>query len=271
MKNAATVCAALTIFAVAVTGAMAESRDFSVEVYDDVSGETLEVEADLRLPEQSSWPAAFVLHGCDGVTRFSRPTLEKRAAFYRDRGFATVILDSWQPRGINDVCNAGTADTANYLDPVNRVMDIEAVTAHIATLDGFDGRILVDGLSHGGWTALGILSSPGDEPIGAKIAGIVAWYPPCGVVDQMHHTPTLIFSGGKDTHPAINPQLCVDEGERYEWVETVLFKNATHAFDYSFTGPTGGPAGFIRHDAQATHDAYRRLDAWLHEQGLAAP
>ncbi|ABS62361.1 dienelactone hydrolase [Parvibaculum lavamentivorans DS-1] len=269
MKRIIMTLAALTVAGGLVTEVRAETRDFTVDVSDYAAERELEIDVELSLPAgRKTWPVVFVLHGCDGITRFSAPTLKKRAAFYRDRGFATVILDSWRPRGIDNVCTPGAADTALYLDPVNRISDIEAVTSHIATLDGFDGRIVVDGLSHGGWTALSILSSPGDEPLQAEVAGIVVWYPPCGIVDATHRTPTLIFSGGKDAHPAINPQACVEEGERYGWVETVLFKNATHAFDYSYTGPSGGPSGFIRHDAQATHEAYLRLEDWLKEQGL---
>lgn len=255
----------------AATLAHAASQSFSLDEFDPIANRTLKMEGEIYIPDTPKWTAVFVLHGCDGITRWSRPVLEKHASFYRERGFATIVLDSWSPRNFRDMCGVASSDLLQYLDPSVRVADIETVTAHLVTLPGFDGKIVVDGVSHGGWVALSVLSAIGDEPIRAKVAGIVGWYPACTGVDPFNKTPTLIFAGGKDANPYTQAAACVEAAKNHNWVETDLFENATHAFDYPYPAQVAGASGLIRYDPDATKAAYKRLDEWLREQGLTKP
>lgn len=249
-------------------GASAETHTISAGFFDYASERDIEIEAEISTPGTDSWPVAFVLHGCDGVTQWSRPVLERHARFYAERGYATVILDSWSPRRIRDLCNPRSEEQMVQADPANRVADIEAVTAELAKMDGFNGEILVDGLSHGGWAALSVLTSQGDEPLQARLTAIVAWYPPCAAIDPLEQIPTLVFAGAEDRHPATPPQACVEAAKRYDWVETLLLDGATHGFDYPYSFRSAGAAGRMSYSSEATEKAYERLGAWLNEQGL---
>ncbi|HEY4345809.1 MAG TPA: dienelactone hydrolase family protein [Parvibaculum sp.] len=262
---------ALFVALLAASVVHAASNTFSLDEPDLISNKQLKIEGEIVLPDTPKWSAAFVLHGCDGITQWSRPVLEEHASFYRAHGFATVVLDSWQPRGLTNMCGASSPEALEYLDPSVRVADIETVTAYIARLPGFDGKIIVDGVSHGGWVALSVLSSVGDEPIYAKVAGIVAWYPACGTIDTINKTPTLIFSGGKDANPYTQASACVEAAKNFNWIETILFPEATHAFDYPYPAQVAGASGLIRYDPTAKNAAYKRIDSWLREQGLTKP
>ncbi|MCE9648841.1 MAG: hypothetical protein K8R18_04360 [Parvibaculum sp.] len=96
-----------TLFAAlfaATLAAHAASHAFSLEEFDYIGNKTLKIEGEVDAPDAPKWTAVFVLHGCDGITQWSRPVLEEHASFYKARGFATIVLDSWRPRGLRDMC-----------------------------------------------------------------------------------------------------------------------------------------------------------------------
>lgn len=249
--------------------ARADEQEFSLTETDLISNKPITLEGEITLPDKAKWTAVFVLHGCDGVTQFSRPVLEEHASFYQNHGFATIVLDSWGPRNLSaGSCDAESEEARAYADPAVRVADIETVTKYLTTLPGFDGKIILDGLSHGGWVAFSVLTSVGDEPLKAEVAGIVGWYPRCDEIDPTQKVPTLVLAGGRDQNPYTSPAVCTDAAKRYNWVETKVFDNATHAFDYPYPSTVAGASGRIRYDGAAKNAAYQRLEAWLKEKGL---
>lgn len=260
--------AALLALALWAGPAGAATERLTASVYDYVLERDLTLEAEVAVPSAESWPVVFILHGCDGINQWSKPALERRAKFYAAHGYATIILDSWKPRGLRELCAPRDERHAGLVDPANRVSDIEAITAKLASMPGFNGDMLVDGLSHGGWTALSLLGMEGEEPLQAKVTAIVTWYPPCAAIDPTNKVPTLVFAAAEDRHPATPPQDCVAAGVRYDWVEVLLLEGASHAFDYPNPPRAAGPAGRIIHNAGATDKAYEHLGEWLTEQGL---
>jgi len=256
---------ALTFWAGSVAAA---SERLTANVHDYTLERDVTLEAEVTIPSAASWPVAVILHGCDGVNQWSKPALERRARFYAGHGYATIILDSWKPRGLRQLCAPHDPKYLGLVDPATRVADIEEITAALASLPGFNGEMLVDGLSHGGWTALSLPGMEGEEPLKAKLTGVVAWYPPCAAIDPAINIPTLVIAAAEDRHPATPPQDCVAAGERYEWVDVLLLEAASHAFDYPNPPAVAGPGGRIIHNAGATDRAYERLADWLTEQHL---
>src|SRR5690606_40103715 len=80
--------------------AAAATERLTASVHDYTLERDVTLEAEVVIPSTESWPVAFILHGCDGVNQWSKPALERRARFYAERGYATIILDSWKPRGL---------------------------------------------------------------------------------------------------------------------------------------------------------------------------
>lgn len=143
-------------------------------------------------PGAGPHPAAILLSGCDGP----RPNLDHLAGELAAEGWASVIVDSHSPRGLDDHQLWRLVCTGQILNGAERASDVavtlEAVRAR-ADLD--PGRIALVGLSHGGWSALDFLAlseanrvppllTGWPEGLGrpphAGIAQAILFYPYCG-------------------------------------------------------------------------------------------
>jgi dienelactone hydrolase len=127
----------------------------------------------LKLPDGSGpFPAVVVLSGCNGVKHSTRVWARRLASW----GYAALIVDSFHPRELKNVCHRG-----GELSGPERAKDAFAAAAYLRTRPDIDpNRIGLLGYSHGGWTALAAAGEPitvenGGKPFGA----IVAYYPIC--------------------------------------------------------------------------------------------
>lgn len=183
----------------------------------------------LWLPKGAAAPfaAVVVLSGCNGVKHTTRVWARRLASW----GYAALIVDSFTPRGLKNVCHRG-----GELSGAERAKDAFAGAAYLRTRPDIDpDRIAVLGYSHGGWTALeAATKSLVDQNGGKAFAAVVAYYPIC-----LREAPPLasdvqIFIGGADDWSS--PRHCQAMAAGYAGASAhrpllKIFPAATHSFD----------------------------------------
>jgi dienelactone hydrolase len=243
----------LLILLMAVLAACAQApRQPLVFGGDTVAGPRSNAPGELYLPTGSGpFPAIVLLHGCDGVGPHYRDWARRLAAW----GFATLVVDSFRPRGVNTVCNRGM-----LVPPELRAADAFSAAAYLRSRPDVDaGRIGVIGFSHGGWTVLkAVLADAVAANAAQPFAAAIAFYPGCEPAPTALATDTLIMIGDADTWtPA---QRCVRWRDAVEGnghaVELVIYPGALHGFDsarppHPYAGHVVGRAPDAADDATA--------------------
>jgi dienelactone hydrolase len=205
-----------------------------------------------------------LIHGCNGYDWQVRGqpgwTLAKAyARRYVAHGYAALVLDSFEPRGIAEACGAPMTVT-----PTQRAWDALSAARYLMTRADIDPRRLVlQGDSHGGLTVLWTLrqGAPGRSPFAAGIA----FYPGC-IAASGFTAPILILIGDKDDWtPALRCERMVRtlESAGHHEVELKVFPGVTHAFDFPMQPHTNALGHFLAHDAAATVASWQAIDAFL--------
>jgi dienelactone hydrolase len=182
---------------------------------------------ELYLPAgNGSFPGMVVLHGCDGIGRHYREWAQRLASW----GYATILVDSFRPRGVRNVCNEGMK-----VPPEEQAADAFAAAAYLRTLPTVRGdHIGVIGFSHGGWAVLkAVLSDMVTSLHATPFAAAVAFYPGCSAPVSPLVTDTLIMIGSDDDWTP--PQRC----ERWHaavplaghTLNLIVYPGAVHGFD----------------------------------------
>ena len=220
-------------------------------------------------PEGSGpFGAVILLHGCSGLgletthkASFNR-NLEW-AEWYRSRGYVALILDSFGPRGLtNEVCGDGR------VSPFARALDAYDALRYLAGLPFVrQDRVVIQGLSHGGSTVLRALDDVlfAREPL--RFAAGVAYYPSCSGARPSLYAPLLVLTGALDDWTPAAPCAALRErshGERHPIAITV-YPDAHHAFDFRGPRSINQWGKTLEHNAAATADAERRVDAFLRQ------
>jgi dienelactone hydrolase len=151
----------------------------------------------LKLPKGAApFPAVVVLSGCNGVKESTRVWARRLVSW----GYAALIVDSFRPRGLKNVCHRG-----GELSGPERAKDAFAAAAYLRTRADVDpNRIGLLGYSHGGWTALSAANEPTTAENGGKpFAAIVAYYPIC-----------------HQDHPPLSGDLQILIGDADDWSST---------------------------------------------------
>jgi len=212
------------------------------------------------------FPAVVIMHGCNGLDWLISGTpgwaLAKRyAARYVAHGYAALILDSFEPRGINNACGSPMS-----VSPQRRAWDAVSAARWLGARQDIDKRRLVlQGDSHGGWTvlvALYINRAPAPVPFAAGIA----FYPYCPENAPGFSVPLLVLIGGRDDWtPATHCSAMVAHLGRKSGsaVELKIFPGATHAFDFPLPARTNRLGHFMTYDAAATEASWQAIDAFL--------
>lgn len=197
------------------------------------------VEGRLTLPPADlPLPGVVITHGCGGVdggaTRWGRDLVES--------GYATLVIDSFGPRGITEVCSGQEhINIATVLHDAYRGLDVLADDPRI---DG--SRIALLGLSFGGRTALWANQTRFRELYGSAngFAAHLAFYPAACYIrltDELEvgDAPMRIFHGTADDWLPIEP--CREYVERMQAAghDVALFEyeGAHHGFDEVTLGP----------------------------------
>ena len=219
------------------------------------------------------FPAVVLLHTCAGV----QDHLREWAARLREAGYATMIVDSFGPRGVGVNCGRWTVS----VDEV--AADALAARTFLGTLPDIDGkRIAAMGFSYGAFAALRLAGAGyiARSAAGGAFQAIVAFYPSCTagptrnpIMREIKNnlandiaTPTLILMGGADeetpasTSEAAVPQLAA-QGQP---IRLKVYPGVTHAFDQP--GEKRTAAGFThRFDGAAVEDSWAESRAFLQQ------
>jgi dienelactone hydrolase len=212
------------------------------------------------------FPFVVLLHGCGGLKHDAMWTLWVKpwADLFREHGIGTAVVDSFAPRGVDQVCTSGVATWAG-----RRADDAYSTRAWLAAQLWADGRrVAVMGMSNGGRTVLAALRTTLShaEPF---VAGI-ALYPGCqSDVASTFYAPLLVLSGKADTvSPArfCEQMKAAQPGSAPE-VTLIVYPKGPHTFDMRLPDRTllGMRLGY---DADATADARRQVIAFLVAHGL---
>jgi dienelactone hydrolase len=183
---------------------------------------TKHVPAALFEPEGAGpFPAVILLSGCSGVGP-DFETMRRVTTSYVAKGIATLVVDSFTPRGVLGVCDNPTSDTVEY-----RSRDAIAASVWLSRRAEIDARkIFLQGYSHGAIAAIAVINTKQPPVRPHKIRGVVAFYPFC-FPDTKFSVPTVILVGEKDDWtPADRCEAITDKTN----VEVVVYPDALHAF-----------------------------------------
>ncbi|MBP2313322.1 dienelactone hydrolase family protein [Azospirillum soli] len=236
----------------------------------------------LRPAGTGPFPTVVLLHGCSGLyTKSGRVSARHLdwALTLRDQGYAVLMVDSFGPRGIDQVC---TRNERSVRASVERKRDAWAALAYLQDRrrDVDNDRIAVMGWSQGAGTVLAAYG-PGskEDGKGSGFRAAVAFYPGCGkpLKDQSWQPEgrLLMLLGGKDEWtPA---ETCVELANREpvkERTEVVVYPEAHHGFDSPAsplrkrtnlaTAPTGEAT--VGTNESARKDAIARVSAFLAQE-----
>ena len=213
-------------------------------------------------------PAPFVvlLHGCGGLTADAMWTrwVQPWADVFRQHGIGVAAVDSFAPRGVDQVCTRNAGAWA-----VRRADDAYSARAWLATQPYVDARrLVVMGMSNGGRTVLAALRTTlkHSEPFRAGIA----LYPGCrSDVDETFYAPLLILIGSGDTVTPVRfcEQMKAGQPEGAPELKIVVYPRAPHTFDMRLPDRTlfGMRLGF---DTEAAADARRQVTTFLTAHGM---
>jgi dienelactone hydrolase len=237
-----------------------------------------------RPVSEGAAPAVVLMHGCGGlINQFGRINL--RETDYANRlsaaGYVVLIVDSFTPRGVRNMCAP-----ANYQRAVALARPRDAYGALIFLQDKSyvrPDRIGLIGWSQGGGTVLMTVrihdsqGRPANLPHG-DFAAAIAFYPgPCSERQLKPgwetRIPLLVLIGERDVWTPLGPcQTLLDHGrERGSPVELHTYPGAYHDFDYPGVRyheepdyrTTAGVVPIVAMDPAARADALVRVKTFL--------
>ncbi len=194
--------------------------------------------------------AAILLSGCDGI----RDNMDHWAQVMLKQDRAVMILDSHSPRKL-DVAQSWRAVCAGQILPgAERAGDLAVALTALARMPGIDptGTAIL-GASHGGWTAMELLTELNDsEPppglsawpakphlLSAMIGPVVLLYPYCGLISRgdqgrwPERAEGLMILAQNDS--ITDPEACHDMADRIAGkgadLNVVTFRDMDHGFD----------------------------------------
>jgi dienelactone hydrolase len=190
----------------------------------------------LRPADPGPFPALVMLHGCAGLrTRQGGVQSKPRfwAEHFRDRGYVTLLVDSFTPRGIDEVCTG-----RHVLSPVrDRADDARGALRYLRDRPDVQGdRIGLLGWSNGAAATLSVLFDTGTRDRDFR-AG-VAFYPNCrrqypGGPEFRPYAPLYILVGGRDDWTPASPCVAMVEHARARGAPITIkvYPDAHHSFD----------------------------------------
>ncbi len=197
-------------------------------------------------------PLVILLHGCGGLIGAVRTSLHSHANALNRHGFATLVMDSFKPRGHEDdwVCQklSRIAAAQGY-----RQRDVIDAIEHLGSHPKIDiSKTLVMGQSNGGSVA-SLLSYGSDAE---RIIAAVAFYPWCGAVPFEPRVPLMVLAGEKDEWTP--PADCIERAKGCELITVKTYPGATHSFDLPIPRITY-MGHVLEGDETATKDSQRRM------------
>jgi dienelactone hydrolase len=233
-------------------------------------------------------PAVAMLHGRAGPYSslakgvYNADTLSKRhkewGAFWADRGYVALLVDSFSPRGFPQGFPRGSYENRppEVSEQIVRPLDAYGALHYLRGRKDISGdRIGLQGWSNGGMTVLITMSdhAPGIEvptpDTGFRAA--LAEYPGCGMdaVKGRYHSyaPLLMMIASADEE--VSPKICEAFAKRAKAagsdLKSIVFEGAEHNFDDPGKTKQANPAN--RH---ATEEAMSQAERFF-ETHMAPP
>jgi dienelactone hydrolase len=247
-------------------------------------GPGVELTGRMAVPEgKGPFPAIVMLHGCSGLwaRRGPEPTpfYQSWEDHFRSRGYVTLLVDSFGPRGEKEIC---TQKVRRVSEARDRPRDAFAALQWLASQANVDaGRVHVMGWSNGASTVLNTVgpNAPSVSLAAPDFRSAVAFYPGCAVLARSSYrsrTPVLIQAGAVDDWTPARPCISMAQEARAAGVdlEIDVYEGAGHGFDGPGTllrsrpevrnpsNPTGWGATVGPHPA-ARARALERVTAWI--------
>ena len=218
---------------------------------------------------EGPFPAVVLLHGCSGTERNTGNQtvwrgLKRHAAFLNDRGFVTLIVDSFAERRAGDSCG----NSSKYVP--RRVGDAYAGLEYLASRPFVDAdRIGAVGFSQGGGVSLFSVSEMVvrkktaysiDSPVRFRAA--VAFYPWCGYSYGSFFAPVLVLIGEKDDWTPARHCTVLEKmmafGSDTEF-DVVVYPGAYHSFDMPIERAVRVYGHWVNQNPSAFRDAQERM------------
>jgi dienelactone hydrolase len=207
------------------------------------------------------FPTIILLHGCSG----HYATLTDWAHRVADWGYASLIPDSYGPRGVSTNC-AGPAEQ-RPVTPQDRAGDVVSAALWLRSRPEIDGaRIGVVGFSNGGWTAMWVTQRRYEQLYPGLIKAAVSYYGNCAHPEDHGTVPLLELVGEADNweFPA---QRCREFGAQLtpeQNFEIHTYPGVVHDFDNSrMQHRAYGEGHPEQDDAAAASDSFIRARAFL--------
>jgi dienelactone hydrolase len=179
------------------------------------------------------FPAIVALHGCGGImTR--QGGFQKRDRDWADRftdaGIAVLFPDSFNPRGVPEVCTLKSEDRP--IVPFGRAADANGAADWLAAQPFIDkNRLALIGWSHGGSSTLWTVADR-TKPKTVEFKTAIAYYPGCRVLLERDNwkprVPLQILIGALDDWTP--PEPCRDLAAKHN-IPITLYDGAYHGFD----------------------------------------
>lgn len=192
-------------------------------------------------------PAIVLMHGCGGpVTQSGRIRARERSWMERfaQAGYASLLVDSFNPRGVRTTCGAPTPGLSSIEDrPFDAYAGLRWLKAR-ADIDG--AKVALIGWSHGAESVLSAVSRTMADRIGGGSGGFVsavAFYPGCRRLQSAPYrvtTSLLMHLGQADDWTPMKFCEALTRGavNAGNDIRTFVYPGAHHGFDQ--------PAGQVR-------------------------
>ena len=173
-------------------------------------------------------PAMLVMHGSAGLAKREYDYAERFAKM----GVASIVIDSFSPRGIKDVITNQEAVRSSEM-----TLDAIAVLQEAAKHPKLDSsRIGIIGFSKGGSVAMRTPLNFVNKDGHVRFALHIAMYPSCDSFRLKFITtgsPIKVLVGEKDVY--VNPHACIDMVAQYKKdgadVDVTMLPDAEHGWD----------------------------------------
>jgi len=218
----------------ATTGSLTRSPDGSRLV----PGGPVVISGELRFPTGAGpFPAVILAHGCSGVVNAQTGW----ATVLREWGYATFVLDSFQGRGLTEVCSDG-----RILTGVQRIPDAYGALRIVVTHPRIDARrVALMGFSHGGILTVGASTAWAKEtyaPTGQPaFRAFFPFYPGCNSIypeRERISAPVRIHIGELDDWTPAGPCIQLTQSLKTSGQDAsiTVYPGAYHSFDNSGQG-----------------------------------
>jgi dienelactone hydrolase len=212
------------------------------------------------------------MHSCSGITDNTRTWAGRLVGW----GYAALIVDSFRPRNVNEVCSS--TSTMSNPRPILRAQDAFNAAIYLRTLSIIQpDHIGVIGFSHGGSTALyaalasGVPTDRGGRPFQA----VVAYYPGClrkvrGEPEKILGEPAsdvlILIGTDDDWTPAADCLKYVElqSGFPHAPAPTIkVYPGALHSFDLAGLPMLSSSGHMIGRNPEAAADSFVMTKAFL--------